>query len=134
MRLIDADAFKKYIRSALEEMRYLFKDNGEWAEEVTDSFCKDIDEQPTIELPQWIPCSERLPENNQICLVCGQYGGIRVARVYIPAATEPWNGDPNTNWWTVVGTGKSFNAVAWMPLPEPFNPDDFSQHMNQPED
>ena len=25
-------------------------------------------------------------------------------------------------------------AVAWMPLPEPYNPDDFSQHRNPPED
>lgn len=48
MRLIDADAFKNYIRSVLKDMRHLFKDNGEWAEEVTEEFCKDIDEQPTI--------------------------------------------------------------------------------------
>ena len=69
---------------------------------------------------KWIPCSERLPENNEICLVCGKNGGIRVARVYLPAATGHWNGDPNTNWWTIVGTGKSYNPVAWMPLPEPY--------------
>ena len=48
MRLIDADVFKDYMRSALGDMRHLFKDNGEWAEEVTEEFCKAIDEQPTI--------------------------------------------------------------------------------------
>lgn len=49
MRAIDADALKDYMRSGLEDMRELFKDNGKFAEEVTNSFCKDIDEQPTIE-------------------------------------------------------------------------------------
>lgn len=48
MRLIDADAFKDYIRNALEETKHMYKDNGEWAKEITESFCKDIDEQPTI--------------------------------------------------------------------------------------
>ena len=49
MRAIDADAFKDYIRGACEEMKHLYKDNGAWAKEITESFCKDIDEQPTIQ-------------------------------------------------------------------------------------
>ena len=49
MRAIDADAFKNYIRGACEEMKHLYKDNGAWAKEITESFCKDIDEQPTIQ-------------------------------------------------------------------------------------
>lgn len=49
MRLIDADAFKDYIRDACEDMKHLYKDNGAWAKEITESFCKDIDEQPTVE-------------------------------------------------------------------------------------
>lgn len=69
---------------------------------------------------RWIPVTERLPENGTIALACGKNGGIRVARVFIPYATGNWNGDPNTNWWTVVGTGKSFYPIAWMPLPEPY--------------
>ena len=48
MRAIDADAFKEYIRGACEDMKHLYKDNGAWAKEITESFCKDIDEQPTI--------------------------------------------------------------------------------------
>ena len=49
MRAIDADAFKDYIRGACEDMKHLYKDNGAWAKEITESFCKDIDEQPTIQ-------------------------------------------------------------------------------------
>ncbi len=56
MRCIDADALKGYIRGACEEMKNLFKDGGELAKLVTEEFCRDIDEQPTIEPEQrWIP-------------------------------------------------------------------------------
>lgn len=54
MRLIDADAFKDYLRSGLEDVRHLFKDNGKRAEEVIEGICEDIDEQPTIELPRML--------------------------------------------------------------------------------
>ena len=70
MRLIDADAFKNYIQSGLEDVRHLFKDNGKRAEKIIEGICEDIDEQPTIELPHWIPCSERLPECEQEVLIC----------------------------------------------------------------
>ena len=49
MRLIDADAFKAYMRNALEQTRDVYPDRGEWAETITKQFCIDIDEQPTIE-------------------------------------------------------------------------------------
>ena len=55
MRLIDADALKKYMRNSLEEVRNCYPDGGRWAETITEEFCKDIDEQPTIE-PE--PCDD----------------------------------------------------------------------------
>ena len=73
MRLIDADAFKDYIRNALEETKHIYKDNGEWAKEITESFCKDIDEQPTVmaELRRgtWEPQSG----GGYCCSECGRY-------------------------------------------------------------
>ncbi len=48
MRLIDADAFKTYMRNALEETRNCYPDGGDWAATITEEFCKDIDAQPTI--------------------------------------------------------------------------------------
>ncbi|MDC9367129.1 hypothetical protein [Clostridioides difficile] len=47
-RLIDADEFKDYIRSGYEEMKHLFNENLKVATLVTESFCKDIDEAPTV--------------------------------------------------------------------------------------
>ena len=48
MRLIDADAFKAYMRNALEQTRNAYPDKGEWAETITEQFCEDIDDQPTV--------------------------------------------------------------------------------------
>ena len=61
--------------------------------------------------PHWIPVEQELPEQDQICLVCGKNGGIYVARF--------WS-DGNLVLWTKTGTGKFVNAVAWMPLPAPW--------------
>lgn len=50
MRLIDADAFKEYICNAYEQVKHMYPDGGEWARQITEDFCKDIDEQPTIDI------------------------------------------------------------------------------------
>lgn len=65
--------------------------------------------------PQWIPCSERLPEPNEedadgfIKAYLVQDGRwMDVAR---------WNGDR----WIAWGYGTALtNVTAWMPLPEPY--------------
>lgn len=61
--------------------------------------------------PHWIPVEQELPEQDQICLVCGKNGGIYVARF--------WRNE-SLVLWTKTGTGKFVNAVAWMPLPESY--------------
>lgn len=66
--------------------------------------------------PQWIPCSERLPEKDGYYLTSTMYR--QVYRDY-------WNGD---------NFDRTEMVIAWQSLPEPFEPDDFSQHMNPPED
>ena len=79
MRLIDADAFKEYIRGACKEMSHVYKDGGEWAKQITEDFCMDIDEQPTIEerkKGKWIVCTERLEETfhtGSRCSVCNYW-------------------------------------------------------------
>ena len=49
MRLIDADAFKEYIKNGFQDATNLFKsEEGRGvARQITDAFCLDIDEQPT---------------------------------------------------------------------------------------
>ena len=46
MRLIDA--FKEYLKNAFEEVKHVYTDGGMFAWRITEDFCRDIDEQPTI--------------------------------------------------------------------------------------
>ncbi len=73
------------------------------------------------EIPHWIPCSERLPEDNTVCLVT-------VDQYYIPSYVNQvdvmiydsgkwlfYNVDD-------IDTDKTclIPIIAWMPLPEPY--------------
>ena len=74
---------------------------------------------PTIEPgPQWIPCSERLPEEKGRYLVCYTLGGIdrdiRTATFYPGGWLE----------WDVDGTAGIAHVFAWMPLPEAYEEED----------
>ena len=120
MRAIDADVFKDYIRGACEEMKHLYKDNGAWAKEITESFCKDIDEQPTIQPePHWIPVTEEPKEEKKSYWVCLEDGGQCQCR---------WTNDIygiGANAWSKWGWKKAdlpqfSKVVAYMPLPEPY--------------
>lgn len=77
------------------------------------SMFKTIDAQPKV--GEWIPCSERLPEDEKTKLVTLSDGKVEGAF---------WN---ERNWWCM---GDSINletrtedVVAWMELPAPYNAD-----------
>lgn len=117
MRLIDADAFKEYMRKALEETRGCYPDKGEWAEAVTEQFCKDIDDQPTVEPePHWIPCSEKLPEKCGVYLVSGS-NWVWLCELVQIMTVYGWAND-----------ARNPVVTAWMPLPEPYKENKDERH------
>lgn len=63
--------------------------------------------------PEWIPVEERLPKSGQTVLAFIKHNyvedGWRAYRVY--EYTDHW-----------VGMGNLCDVVAWMPLPEPYRP------------
>ena len=121
MRAIDADAFKDYIRGACEDMKHLYKDNGAWAKEITESFCKDIDEQPTIQPePHWIPVTERLPETTDAILTTFIVNGDRSYRYVEESSYYGNDGSWCSPWDEYREAGTSIEVIAWMPLPEPY--------------
>ena len=68
-----------------------------------------------LEEPQWIPCSERLPENDKSVLATTAWGEVTIAeRIYPPINDTCWFiHDGNTN-------ATIDDVIAWMPLPEPY--------------
>ena len=74
MRLIDADELKEYITKGYEEMKSEFRTDKyrNIAKMVTESFCKDIDEAPTVDTEchahwEW---DDELGAN--VCSSCGR--------------------------------------------------------------
>lgn len=61
--------------------------------------------------PQWIPCSERMPEEGSWAIWCSNKGSIQVAR---------WKIDAWDHFFPDQGFFELEDAVAWMPLPEPY--------------
>lgn len=66
-------------------------------------------EQEWYKPNEWIPCSERLPENGHYYLWCSDMGSVQ--------SDYYWNGFEN-------GMKYGYNIVAWMPLPEPYKDGD----------
>lgn len=100
MRLIDADALIEFI------------DLGHYRNPLelcySDQYVVDmIESRPTADVPQWIPCSERLPYSQEDVL-CDDDG-----RVTIGYYTDEEVGWHDTHSYRIYPT-------AWMPLPEPW--------------
>ena len=99
-RYIDADALMEDICSL-----YRDEDHIDYNVAIADAL-NVIDEQPTVDIPQWIPCSERLPEENGRYLVTNSaWGAMKV----------DWNA-----WMDGAWLYPNTKPIAWMPLPEPW--------------
>lgn len=114
-RNIDADALKEKINTAfLSEIGKL------------------IDSAPTINaVSEWIPCSERLPEDSGDYLVCPSDSVLEDYSDFGEVMIMPYDADCEAfGWWTArydpISLGYldsnfyEFEVLAWMPLPKPY--------------
>lgn len=113
MRAIDADA----LRDKLQNLGYDDWNQGvgtTWAEAFKE--CADmVEDAPTIEPePNWIPCKERMPEENRTVIASTEYGVYSEAR-YTKEDGWEWAYEYGADYWVELDEVK-----AWMPLPEPY--------------
>lgn len=120
MRLVDADAFKKILsekemqhdkRRSFDEYSYGAAGAYEYAGDL-------LDDMPTIELPQWTPCSKKLPDKIGDYIVSDIYGQVFSSTFdYINKRKDfgCFGYDDEYGFFVEDDT-----VVAWMPLPEPY--------------
>lgn len=94
-RYIDAEELKSAIRKAFPSLMMRFDINSI------------INEQPTADVPQWIPCNERLPKEDGDYLVTLDFAWGKEIEM-----GEWFEGE-----WI---NDNSHVTVAWMPLPNPW--------------
>ena len=64
---------------------------------------------------EWIPCSERLPEES------GKYEVTALDAGRLIVTQVKWQ--PKLKSWNLTGAMAYWKITAWKPLPEPYNPD-----------
>ena len=62
----------------------------------------------------WIPCSERLPEDDSICIVIVEYPNNETVVDY------GWFDRKSVCWFVGMQEFRTSNILAWQPLPKPF--------------
>lgn len=102
MRLIDAD-----------NIEYFTEKIGYGKFDYTRRYL--IDAMPTVEAPTWIPCSERLPENDDfvIITILDEHGDTPYKYTDFG-----WYLDAAKCW--IVASEQRTDIIAWMPLPRAF--------------
>ncbi len=119
MRLIDADALLAERKKSV----YYHLPNGDIAIPIID-----IEHAPTVKPePQWILCSERLPDEKDAGFALKKLG-IEKRSEYV-LVTVDINGERVTDmacmyddkWkWIMKHAFPDFKVVAWMPRPKPY--------------
>ena len=107
MRLIDADAlWMDVIRSV----------------DYCDDILEFIERQPTVEQQQWIPCSERLPEDDVYVLISKKPSPISGNKFSVTIGMRYINRRSKKAEWRDSGFGylSDDKVLAWMPLPSPY--------------
>ena len=106
-------AFEKILERLEKERRILLENNIKQA--IALNFAKGIVQEVAEEYNGgWIACSERLPEDDSICIVTVEYPNNETVVDY------GWFDRKSVCWFVGTQEFRTSNILAWQPLPEPF--------------
>ena len=106
-------AFEKILERLEEERIILLENNIQQA--IALNFAKGIIQEVAEEYNGgWIPCSERLPEDDSICIVTVEYPNNETVVDY------GWFDRKSVCWFVGTQEFRTSNILAWQPLPKPF--------------
>lgn len=88
------------------------KEESEIQNVMADVVTPIVSSQPTIEMPSWIPVTERLPEEREVVLITNDKGNVRYGQ---------FRGTRGKYWYWKGNTLEE--VIAWMELPEPYRED-----------
>lgn len=108
-RCIECGREHEQLAEWLQELK-LYREIGT-LEEVKDALARKID---NTHIYEWIPCSERLPEDARNVLVT--FKGSKTT-------TEAFYGEQFDKWF-MLSDGKRIEVIAWMDKPEPYREDE----------
>ena len=112
MRLIDLDVLLKELDEWEEDLR---KDGIKGrALGIVDAIVIACQMPEVDAVPQWIPCSERLPEGEALC--CDKRKNMMIGYVLSDGGSDTGFSADSDNCYM-------YDVVAWMELPEPFTQD-----------
>ena len=107
------EAFEKILERLDKERRILLENNIQQA--IALNFAKGIVREVAAEYKGgWIACSERLPEDDSICIVTVEYPNNETVVDY------GWFDRKSVCWFVGTQEFRTSNILAWQPLPEPF--------------
>lgn len=126
MRIIDADRLMQHIKHKLciSSFDYLMASEK--------AIINVIESEPSVEMPTWIPCSERMPSDYNDYLVIDGDGEMAVG--CYRDGLDAW--DSSCLGWLERDNDDELptrlgKVVAWMPLPEPWEGADDENHNDE---
>lgn len=99
--------FEKIIDELKQESIIVDDDAGHRAVEIIEQIAAEYNNG-------WIACSERLPEDDSICIVTVEYPNNGTVVDY------GWFDRKSVCWFVGMQEFRTSNILAWQPLPEPF--------------
>ena len=127
-KYIDADELLKQLNSCKYPAEKTTMRQVTYNSAISDA-CRIVDAIPAVDIPRWIPVTEKLPEEDKEVLISYRYkegeGDTSHVKIDITSYGQMYFGGNKvgkTKHWRAPFEyfESNYEVIAWMPLPEPY--------------